>query len=277
MSVPELTWRMATNLEMLDYVCRTVGAGWRVNPDGTIDAGPPTSLWSPVPAIMFSDSTHVADGGGPDDVRVIGSNVLSPSVDSGQRASQTFVAAKGEGDTMMVQDADTFGGVLVAFDAAGVQAVLPRLVDAPSATAIEASALAKSVQALWRDPRTSYRVSVKGDRWRPFVVPGALALSWFPQAGIIDLAAPVREVDGQTVFAGAVRVEQVEWSPSDGDGVYLVRHNAGGVSVTDLSEWTVTGDGGFVTVGDGSALLAESGSGSARFGQTAAVSERANR
>lgn len=271
-------WQWSSNVEQLDHVCRAMGAEWRVNPDGTIDAGPVADLYPELPRVLFSDVVDAPSSPGhPDAVRAIPATLLAPSVTSKQRASTTRVAGTGVGGSIVEQSSST---ATVAYDPDGAAADLTRLVDASQVGSTEAAALATTVQALWEDPRSDFAVAVRGDRWRRFVNPGELALVWWPLAGIVDLSSPPFEFDGVTVAPRTVRIQQVDWGVSDGDGVYLIRQTdpAGPDTIVDLSEWVaVDGSVDKITVGagNGAAELNESTTGAPRFATSKAVADRA--
>jgi hypothetical protein len=241
-SVQESHFGMVTYVERLSAMARQIGFEWHVNELGQLNLADVDDLYPTVPAVMFTDQTAQLSSisGG---VRVVGSNARQPKIDAAQRASLTRAVLTLDPPTSVQTSPAT-----VAYDLNGNAAVLHRHIDHLDGTSTTGTALAAKVQARWADPTSDFSITVNGDRWRLFVKPGELCYAYFPTAGIRDISNLVHV--GDATFPRLLRIQQVDWSPSEGDGVYFVPAPGQGDTV-DLSDWFVPGQGGSVSVGVG--------------------------
>jgi hypothetical protein len=241
-TVQESEFGMVTYSERLSAMARQLGHEWHVNVLGELNVADVDDLYPTVPAVMFTDLTAQLSSisGG---VRVVDSDARQPKIDATQRASITRAVLTLDPPTSVETAAAT-----VAYDLDGNAAVLHRHIDHLDGTSTTGTALAAKVQTRWADPTADFSISINGDRWRLFVNPGELCWAYFPSAGIRDISNIVHV--GDTTFPRLLRIQQVDWSPSEGDGVYFVPAPGQGDTL-DLSDWFVPGDGGSVAVGVG--------------------------
>jgi hypothetical protein len=250
-TVQESEFGMVTYSERLSAMARQLGHEWHVNTAGQLNVADVADLYPTTPAVMFTDlSTQLASVAG--GVRLIDSDALRPKIDATQRASMTRAVLALDPPSSVETSAAT-----VAYDLDGNAAVLHRHIDHLDGTSTTGTALAAKVQARWADPVSDFKISVNGDRWRLFVKPGELCWAYFPTAGIRDITNIVHI--GDTTFPRLLRIQQVDWAPSEGDGVYFVPAPGQGNTV-DLSDWFEPGQGGSVSVGvdNGEADILES-------------------
>ena len=265
-TVLESEFLMVTYAERLSAMARQLGHEWHVNTAGQLNVADVADLYPATPAVMFTDragqlSTNTSG------LRLIGSQARSPEIDASQRASVTRAVLSLDPQTTVETPAET-----VSYDLDGNAAVLHRHIDHLDGTSTTGAALAATVQDRWSEPETDFSISVDGDRWRLFVNPGELCFAWFPAAGIRNISRLVEL--GQATFPTLLRIQQVDWAPSEGDGVYFVPAPGQGQTV-DLSDWFVPGTGGSVTVGvaNGAADVVESVS-VARWPESLALQKR---
>jgi hypothetical protein len=253
------TWRGSSTIEMLDHVCAAMGAEWRINPTGSIDAGP--SLFVSPPTVLV---TREAAGESVTSPTGLVGTVVAPSIATDNLTSRVIVFGASSGTTI-VEELATAGST-VARRLDGAAARLDRAVDAPSEPSAGASSIATATLALYSTPRFSFDVDVRGDRARQVIAPGDQIYVYDPVAGIIDTTAPVPS-RGQTAFPVTVRVQRMTWGVTDGHGVYLRRHSGSAESWFDLTPYVRFAEPGSrlevgTSRGDGDASIA---SGQARF------------
>jgi hypothetical protein len=250
-TVQESEFGMITYAERLSAMARQLGHEWHINTAGELNVADAADLYPVTPAVMFTDLTAQLSSfaGG---IRLVDSDARAPKIQAGQRASVTRAVLTLEPPTTV----DT-AGATVAYDLDGNVAALHRHIDHLNGTAITGATLAAEVQDRFGNPESDFSISVNGDRWRLFVNPGELCYAYFPTAGIRDLTNLI-DIGG-TTFPRLLRIQQVDWAPSEGDGVYFVPAPGQG-STIDLSDWFVPGVGGSVTVGlgNGEADIVES-------------------
>jgi hypothetical protein len=250
-TVQESEFGMVTYVERLSAMARQLGHEWHVNAAGQLNVADVGDLYPTVPSVMFTNlaSQLSSSAGG---IRLVDADAVSPKIDATQRASNTR-AILALNPPESVETSQT----TVAYDLDGNAAVLDRHIDHLDGTSTTGSALAAKVQSRWSDPTADFSISVNGDRWRSFVNPGELCYAYFPNSGIRDISNIVHI--GDTTFPRLLRIQQVDWAPSEGDGVYFVPAPGQGATV-DLSDWFVPGLGGSVAfgVGNGEADILES-------------------
>ncbi len=250
-TVQESEFGMVTYSERLSAMARQLGHEWHVNAAGELNVADAADLYPVTPAVMFTDLTAQLSSfaGG---IRLVDSDARAPKIEAAQRASVTRAVLTLEPPTTVDTAPST-----VAYDIDGNVAALHRHIDHLNGTAITGATLAAEVQDRFGNTESDFSIGVNGDRWRLFVNPGELCYAYFPTAGIRDLTNLI-DIGG-TTFPRLLRIQQVDWAPSEGDGVYFVPAPGQG-STIDLSDWFVPGVGGSVTVGlgNGEADIVES-------------------
>jgi hypothetical protein len=250
-TVQESEFGMVTYSERLSAMARQLGHEWHINTAGELNVADAADLYPVTPAVMFTDLTAQLSSfaGG---IRLVDSDARAPKIQAGQRASVTRAVLTLEPPTTVDTAPST-----VAYDIDGNVAALHRHIDHLNGTAITGATLAAEVQDRFGNTESDFSIGVNGDRWRLFVNPGELCYAYFPTAGIRDLTNLI-DIGG-TTFPRLLRIQQVDWAPSEGDGVYFVPAPGQGGTI-DLSDWFVPGVGGSVTVGlgNGEADIVES-------------------
>jgi len=251
------TWYWTTIAEQLDLVASALSAEWRINPDGTLDAGPAVNLFTDPPEVVITASDGGEVSGA---LRGITGRVSSPAISAESRTSQVRVVGAGSGNAAVISATTK---TQVWRNIAGGNPDLERAVDAPQSRSAEAAALAAATKALFLDPRFSFAVDVDSDRLRDYLQPGDSVYVYDPAAGIIG-------ADHVTyrgpIFPVTVRVQKMVWNVTEGHGVYLRRHDGSDAVYTDLTpyvQWPQAGCA--LTVGNGQGDGDNAVGGAARF------------
>jgi hypothetical protein len=87
--------------QALDYVCAQVGAQWRVNADGTLDAGLPDTVWGAT-ATAFIARRAGASGTAPTPVEAV---EIAATSSAAEFASKVIALGKGDGPNVPVASA----------------------------------------------------------------------------------------------------------------------------------------------------------------------------
>lgn len=233
------THRYQTSRQALDYFCDLAGADWRVNGDGTLDAGPPDVLFvgDPQTAVIRRESGY--DMG----LRALpGSSRLDSDVED--FSTRVVTLAEGEGSQIAVGTADIAVNPYV--DLNGNPIKLTRLVSESNTSATNADARAALALAQYTTPREQVRLSTETHDIRGNLAVGDSVWVYDPDAGLVDH-------DNEIVFRGdrispvRLRVFQVSWPVEAGMGVYF-RTPAG--EWIDLTDYVAFEDGAInLTVG----------------------------
>ena len=264
-----MTWPLAVGpRELFDAVCSRMGAEWRINPDGTLDAG--ANIFNTSPRVLVSAQPDGRAGG----LRGVRGSIMSPAINGRNLSSKVIVVGEGEGATVTVESSST---VAAGKGLDGSTLRMERAVDSPNDPSTNAQALADSTLGLWRYPRSSFGVSSSSEYTRRDVEPGDDVYCYFPEAGIVG-SDPVT-FRGEPIYPQRARLHSINWGVHEGHGVYLRRHNGTTETWTRLTPWVVFEDSqAFWTVGSGAGPSDESQTaGIARLGAAATITERAAR
>ena len=231
--------------EMLDAVCARMGAEWRINPNGTLDAAKTGTLFRSTPEVLVSDRPQGVGAG----LRGIKGNVTEPSINATGVTSKTIVYGKGEGDQIIIESVAK--GSAVGKGLGGGTLVHERAINSPGDDADASAALATATLALFSVPRSSYSIISSATYVRRAVAPGDNVWVSFPSAGIVG-TNPVT-FRGESVYPQRARVQQLNWGVHKGHGVYLRRHNGTTETWLRLTPWVQFADAdAFWKVGTGS-------------------------
>lgn len=239
--------------EALDYVCDTVGAEWRVNGDGTLDAGPASAVFASGRALIVR---RAADAGEDMTLRAFPGPAQT---DRDLEDFTTRVVVLGEVDgTSVVQGSwDISGGLNPYKDIHGNAVQLTRLVSESSTEGVNADARAAAIGAQYSGPQRAITLDTSDYDMRGVIEVGDTVWIHDPEAGLED---PANEVQfrGQRLNPVAEQVTTISWPVTDGMGVYY-RSRLG--AWLDLSRWLVpSGDTTSVEVGKNKRDLVSSAS-----------------
>jgi hypothetical protein len=226
------SFQMVTRREALDAVCRQLGAEYRINPNGTIDAAAPDTLFGATPEVVITRKPEGRDGG----YWGLEGTTIVKSTDTDDYVSKALVVTKGEGSAATVT---TRTGTASFRDFAGNSMHVERYIDAPTALAANASLIGDAALNKFNGERRDLRLSSRTYSVDRFASPGDNIYVFDPVAGLVDSS-------NQAVFRGEVmsplklRVFGLTWPIEKGMGVYARRPTGVGTfTYTDLTDWVV--------------------------------------
>ncbi|MCX4704365.1 hypothetical protein [Streptomyces sp. NBC_01373] len=248
-----------TPRKAIQYVCDTFTAssgqkvGWRVNGDGTLDAGPEANLYVTDPRCVISRKTAGKDTSGVESVP----GAFGVSRDMEDYTTRVVLLAEGEGESIATGTADISPGLNPYKNIHGGSLKLTRLAS-ESDTGVT---LADTRAALLLEQYTASQdeLVVETDNYYiegSFTV-GDYVWVWDPNAGLVD---PDEEITfrGERLNPIKLQVTEAKWPITEG---YTVAYrDADGVwyDLTDHVEWD-TSHSVYVTVGGFARALEGSG------------------
>jgi hypothetical protein len=237
-ALPTLTdaYQFVTRREALDAVVRQVGAEYRINPTGTIDAAAPDTLFGATPDVVITRKPEGRDGG----YWGLEGSTIAKSTDTDEYISRAIVVTRGEGSAAT---ATTVAGTTAFRDFAGNSMHVERYIDAPTGLAANATLIGNAAIAKFNGERRDLRLSSRTYVIDRFATPGDNIFVFDPVAGLVDQA-------NQIVFRGEVmsplklRVFGLTYPIEGTMGVYVRRATGpGSYTYTDLSDWVIPEDG----------------------------------
>lgn len=226
----------------LDYLSQVMRTEWRVNSDGTLDAGTESQLFTdqgllPYPReTAYPDTTLYPDSVIPTamivakayegvdvDIQTLGAEI-TVDMDVESYANRALVIAEGEGSSVVTASAEV---TTTLKDPHGNLVRLTKLVSAPDTDASNAAQQAAVEVTSASTTRTAVQLSVRdyyittpsGDAPRSASV-GTTVYVYDPDEGLFDTANPV-QWRGQTVYPVALRVLGNSWPVTSEHGVYV--------------------------------------------------------
>jgi hypothetical protein len=217
------TYQWVTRREAFDAMCRAVGAEWRVNPDGTVDAALATTLFtSATPEIIITRRPQGPDGA------LRGIEVAN--ITTNESAATYITKAIVVGDALELGSAT---GSTTYKDFRNNNVVMEGLVNAPAEEA--PSAVATAVLAERNAIRRELTLTSRGYNITRFVEPGDWAYVWDEEASLVDQANQVI-YNGELITPIKLRVYAVTFPVQEGVGVY-VRRSGATPTYTDVTDW----------------------------------------
>ena len=249
-------WTVGQGLrEFLHVVCSDVGgAEWRINPDLTIDAGLPGSMFRDS-EVLFTPSPSSTVG----TPRGVAGTVSGFSVAGSGTAGRVLVAGAGEG-AQMVATTVTAAGTL-SYDPVGNGQDRTFVVDSPSSDAAQAALIAARQSDLREVAGDHYSVSVGDPHVRWWVSPGDTVLVYDPDRFVSG--GDALDTGEGVVYPQRKRVFTVSGPVPASSSVWLYRSSVDRwVDLTLALDWSVTGGETVVEVGSpvGPADIASAGS-----------------
>lgn len=219
------TYQWMTRREAIDAVCRSVGAEWRVNPNGTLDAAAPATLFTATPEIVITRHPQGNDGA----FRGIEVGAIGTSESVATYVTKAIVV----GDGLVSAEAS---GSTSYKDLLNGNVVFESFVSAPSDAA--PSAVATAILAERNSVRRELTLSSRSYNVTRFVEPGDWVYAWDEQGDLVDQANQIT-YNGRLISPIALRVYSVTFPLEEGMGVYVRRSGATPVytDVTDWVEW----------------------------------------
>lgn len=232
-------YQWMTRREAYSHMARSVGAEWRVNPDFTLDAAAPATLFVTTPTTVVTRKA-----GGPGALHQgVQATQISQARDVSKYTTKVIVVGK-NGDGALVATGSATGANVYK-DGLNNNVVVERLVNAPNEPAASTTAYATSVLALYGDVRRVISLSSDTYAVPRHTRPGDYLWVYDPPSFLADLA-------NQTTWRGEVitpiklRCHGYTWPLQRGMGVYA-RRSGSTPTYTDLSDYIEWEDGANTT------------------------------
>ena len=224
------TYQWVTRREAIDHMCRSVGAEYRIKPNGTFDAAAPTSLFVTTPTVVITKHPEGSEGA------TRGLETVEVNQSRDVEGYTTKVINVGDGLTT-----GTATGSNVYKDLLKNNVVLERLVNSPKEASGSLTAHAAKVLALYGSIRQSVTLSSDTYAVPVWVRPGDYVWLYDERAGLVD---PANQIvwRGELISPVKLRTKSYIWPVTKGMGVYARRSGATPV-YTDLTEYVEWEDG----------------------------------
>lgn len=246
------THQWITPREAIDYVCDTVGATWRVRPNGTLDAGPQASVFASGRALIVR---RAEDAGDDMTVRAFPGPAQTDR-DVEDFTTRVVVLGKVEDDTVVQGDWDIAGGLNPYKDLHGNTVDLTRIVSESSTEGVNATARAEAIGEQYQTPQRAITLDTSDYDFRGAIEVGDMVWVYDPDAGLLDANNEV-QFRGQRLNPVSEQVTSMTWPVISGMGVYY-RSRLG--AWIDLSRYLVaSSDATTVEVGKNTRELVSSG------------------
>jgi len=221
-----LQW--TTRREAIDYVCRSVGAEWKISPAGALSAAAPGTLHAAytTPTAVITRHNQSSEGS----LKGIDAADLRMGGTLGGYSTKIIVVGK-NGDGAAVATGSATNSTTFK-DLQGNDVVLERLVNAPTAPATDITTMATNTAALFSAARTSVKLTSDAYAATTRVAPGDNVWAYDLDEGIVDTANQV-VWRGTVLPAMKLRCKSITWGVQSGMGVY-VRSKTG--TYTDITD-----------------------------------------
>lgn len=266
------SFQWVTRREAIDAVCRTLSAEWRVNPNGTLDAGPKATLFvTPTDntGVVITRKDEGADGG------LIGleGNLMVPGSDVEQYTTKVFalgsqVVAGGAVEVATATGATTYK------DLRNGTVVMEKIVNSPTDPTTPLAGVAASVLGQFNQVRREISLASHTYTVTRFIHPGDEAWVFDLRAELTDPANQI-EYRGELITPIKLRVMALTWPIEEGCGVYL-RKSAATPTYLDLSPYIAweTGDVQWEVGAASRTIVGNAATGTAYLGDHAGVANR---
>ncbi|MER7131308.1 fibronectin type III domain-containing protein [Streptosporangium saharense] len=214
----------------ISYVCDTMGAEWRVNGDGTLDAGLATGLFRSAPECVIirrgAEGRDLALTGLPGD--------MSLARDVEDWTSRVVLLAEGEGDAVATGSANI--GSNPYLDLRGQPVQRTRLVSESTTSNGNAAARAQLQLNRFSGTRNAVRLSTLDYDVRGSFEVGDWVWVYDPDSGLIDTSNEVT-YRGQRFNPIKLRAVECSWPVAEGVTVAYRHQDGGWHDLTPYVEW----------------------------------------
>ena len=225
-------YQYVSRREAMDHMCRAVGANWRINPDFTLDAAAPATLFTnyTTPKAVITRKPEGSEGAttgiqGVDIVR--GTDVL------GYTTKVIVIGKTGDGAAVATGSATQATSYK---DGLNGSVVMERFVNAPAEPAANVAAYAQSVLNLFSaTQRQSVKLTSSTYAASLRVKVGDRVYVYDQRAGLTDSANQLTW-RGELITPVILRCKAITWPILRGYGVYARRTGATSTYI-DLSDW----------------------------------------
>lgn len=212
----------------ITYVTQLFNAEWRVNNDGSVDAGTVAQLYSTTPTAMLVKNEY-----GRDMNFAAYEGKIDSAEDIEDYTTRVVLLAQGEGESIATGDADINPTLNPYKDLFGQPVVLTRLVSESGTTSGNADARAEIALTEFDTTRRSIRLATK-----EYTITGTLQLGEYiyvfdPDTGLFN---PSNEIEfrGQRIYPVQYRCVELTWPITE--GMTVAFRNLDG-EWFDLTDW----------------------------------------
>ena len=226
-----LTWtaQWTTRREAIDFAARSVGAEWRVQPDGTLDAAASSTLFVATPTAVITRNADGSEGG----YTGIGVAALNRARDIDGYTTKVIVVGKvGDGADVATGSATTSTSYK---DFHNNDVVFERLVNSPDVADAAADSVATNTLNLFSSIRRGVALSSATYAVPLRVAPGDWVYVFDKPAGLFDSANQIMW-RGELINPIKLRCKGYTWPIQRGMGVYA-RRSGGTPTYTDLTDY----------------------------------------
>ena len=230
-------FRYITPREAIHFACRCMGAEWRINPTGTLDAATASTLFVTTPTTVITRNS-----GGRDGARAyqgVSATEINVAQDAdGYTTKAIVIGQKGDGAEFTV---GTASAAVTKKDLYNNNVVFKRLVDAPDTPSTSIANLATNVLAQY--PEKRQHLTLSSDTYAvPIIVkPGDYVNVYDQEAGLYDTTRQLRW-RGELTSPVKLRCKEYTYPIQRGMGVY-VRRSGATPTYTDITDYVSYEDG----------------------------------
>jgi len=242
----------------ITYVCgvfttdETNPVEWKVNGNGTLDAGPISSLYVTSPQCVISS---VAAGYDMDLTAMGGS--FGYQKDTEDFTTRVVLLAEGEGDQIATGSADISGGLNPYKDIHGNAVKLTRLVSESDTSTGNADTRAQLQLNRFTSPRDALTLAASDYDIKGSFQVGDYVWVYDPDSGLYDTSQEIT-FRGQRINPIKIRVSETQWPITDGHTVAYRDRTGTWYDLTDYVQFEADGNTS-ITVGGISRTLTSSG------------------
>jgi hypothetical protein len=223
------TFRWTTPRKAITAVTELFEAEWRVNNDGTLDAGTVAQLYVTTPKVMLVRR----ETGGRELARVAIPGRMRLETDIEDYSTRVVVLAEGEGDAIATGDADALS--VPYKDIHGNTAVITRLVSSAETSAGNAPALAQLQLNRFTNPRAAASLDADAYDITGDLVVGDYLAVYDPDNGFYDLNNAAYW-GGREINPIHLRCTELSWPVQAGWTVAFRRANGTWLDLSDFYE-----------------------------------------
>lgn len=255
------TFQFQTPRDAIDYVCQTVsgGAAWRVNGDGTLDAGLESQLFKTTPDCIVINKRIARNVAAFEDMFLHGlAGTAQTARDVEDYTTDVLLLAQGINGQFVQAEANTLPINIPFVDIHGNKVKLERIIQESETDATNAPARAQLQLNRFSGSRDALTLSTSNYDIKGTAQVGDYLWVYDPGMGLVDLANEV-SFRAQTINPFKLRLTETSWPITSKMSVFF---RAGNGTWTDLTKYVVpeSGDTSLV-VGGYNRSLTEGGSG----------------
>jgi hypothetical protein len=241
----------------ITYVCgifttdRDNPVEWRVNGDGTLDAGKVSDLYVSVPKCVVASLASGYDM----DLTSLGGD-FETQRDVEDFTTRVVLLAEGEGESIATGDADIAANPYLDIHGNPVQ--MTRLVSESDTSTGNADARAQLQLNRFTSPREALTLSAADYDIRGSFEVGDYVYAYDPDSGLVDLDNEIT-FRGQRINPVAIRVSETSWPVTEGHTVAFRSQDGTWYDLTDFVEFESPGSTSITVGGISRTLTSSSG------------------